>query len=234
MNKKHVNLLIILFTFLSIFPIVFVRLHGLQASLFWIYSILMSSFLIFMYMFAYNYKPISDVGFRPYINVIIPVKNEESVIKNTANSVLNSDYHKDKLKVIVVDDGSTDKTAEEVRKIKSKRLIFLQHDTNLGKRLAFATGVRHATKNVVDIVICIDSDSFVDKNAIKLLVQPFINENIGAVCGHGCASNKNGNILTKLQHYWYQEMFLLVKSMEAKFGCVTCCSGILAAYRREA
>jgi len=221
---------ITIFTFGSLFPLFFVRLQDFQSSLFWLYSISMVLFLLFMYSLTSTYKPLPDLGYRPYVSVVIPAKNEEGVIQKTIHAVLDSDYPQDKLNMIVVDDGSTDKTGEKIKEIKSDRLIFIKHDKNYGKRAAFASGCSISKS---DIVICIDSDSFVDKNAIKLLVQPFIDRQIVAVCGHGKAYNKDKNLLTILQHYWYQEMFRLIKGMEAKLGCVTCCSGILAAYRRN-
>lgn len=192
----------------------------------------MVSFLLFMYSSAYTYEPVQDLGFRPKVSVIIPVKNEEEVIQKTIRDVLDSDYPPEKLEVIVIDDGSTDKSAEKIKEMmsKSERIIFIQHEQNYGKRIAIANGIKRSTG---EIVVCIDSDSFVDKEAIKLLVQPMINREVVAVCGHGNAHNKDKNLLTKLQHFWYQEMFLLLKGMESKFGCVTCCSGILSAYKKE-
>lgn len=239
MNQKTISKIIIVFTFLSIFPVFFIRLSGTHATLFWVYSISISLFMIFRYSLTYTYKPLSDLGYRPNVSVIIPAKNEEEVIQKTINHVLDSDYPPEKLNVVVIDDGSTDKTGERVLELmeklktgegKNNRISFIKHKVNQGKRIAFASGIRASGS---DIVICIDSDSFVDKDAIKLLVQPLKNNEIMAVCGHGKAYNKNQNLLTKLQHFWYQEMFLL-KRMESKLGCVTCCSGILAAYRKNA
>lgn len=233
-KQKIISIVIIFLTFASLFPILFVRLEGYQATLFWAYSFLITGFLIWMYIITNTYKPMPDVGYRPIVSVIIPSKDEEEAIQKTIQSVLDSDYPEDKLEVIVVDDGSTDHTSEKIaelkQELKTNRLISVKHEINKGKRQAFASGVRVANGN---ILICIDSDTYVDKNAIKLLVQPFIKKEIMASCGHGKVSNKDVNFLTKLQHYWYQEMFYITKGMESYFGAVSCCSGILAAYRKE-
>src|SRR6266540_3030644 len=85
-----------------------------------------------------------------------------------------------------------------------------------------------------EMIVCIDSDSFVERDAIKLLVQPLEDSSVAAVCGHGEAANRDEGFLPKLQHYWYAEMFRLVKGMESRLGVVGCCSGMLAAYRRSA
>ncbi|MCE8426663.1 MAG: glycosyltransferase family 2 protein [Candidatus Methanoperedens sp.] len=177
------------------------------------------------------YKPIPDLGYRPTVSVIVPAKNEEEVIQKTINAILDSDYPQDKLEVIVIDDGSTDNTAAEIQKIRSARITFIKNEKNLGKRISLAKGFMKSTG---EIVVCVDSDSFVQKDAITLMMQPFTKPDVMAVCGHGRAANFDANLLSKLQHFWYQEMFRLIKGMESIYGCVTCCSGILSAYRREA
>lgn len=232
-NKRFVMVLIL--TFMSVIAVFFLRLKSFDGSLFVIYTILVTSYLVFIYIFSYTYNPVPDLGFRPTVSVIIPAKNEEDAIQKTIIHSLNSDYPSDKLEIIVIDDGSTDMTTEKIRellldKTKADRITFIRHDINRGKREAMASGIRIAKG---DILICIDSDSFVDRDAVKLLVQPFINKEITAVCGHGSVYNKDQNLLTKLQHHWYQEMFYIVKGMESQLGCVNCCSGILAAYRKE-
>jgi hyaluronan synthase len=171
-----------------------------------------------------------DVNHRPSVSVIVPCKNEENAISQTITTIIESDYPTDKLKVVVIDDGSTDNTYNIAKQYESDRVKIVKHTVNKGKRQAFATGFNALDG---DIVICIDSDTMIAKDAIKLLVQPFVDSKVVAVCGHGEASNKNQNFLTKIQHYWYQEMFILLKGMESKLDSVTCCSGILAAYRRD-
>ena len=196
-----------------------------------IYTLLVTSYLIFVYTVSYSYKPIPDRGFRPSVSIIIPAKNEEDAIKSTIKSCLDSNYPPNKLEVIVIDDGSTDNTYNRMLECRSEgRLIVLRHKTNMGKRQAMATGIRVAKG---DIIVSIDSDSQIKSDAITHIVQPFMDEKVTAVCGHGNVSNKDKNILTKIQHAWYQEMFYIIKSMESQMGAVSCCSGILAAYRRD-
>jgi hyaluronan synthase len=93
-----------------------------------------------------------------------------------------------------------------------------------------ASGIRVAKGTYV---ISIDSDSYVHRDAVKLMVQPFKDKNVTAVCGHGNVLNRKQNLLTKIQHAWYQEMFYILKSMESQIGAVNCCSGILACYKRR-
>lgn len=223
-------------TFGSIFLILLLWFRIAQSTILWMYSFSMTGFLIFMYLAASNYKPVDDGGFRPEITVVVPAKNEEQVIESVIRTAFKSDYPSSKMEVIVVDDGSTDRTWERMQRVKldpelSDKLVLIRHERNYGKRVALASGIAVAQG---EIIVCVDSDSFVDRDAIKLLVQPFRDSKVTAVSGHGEAANKDEGFLPRLQHYWYAEMFRLMKGMESRLGCVSCCSGMLAAYRRSA
>jgi hyaluronan synthase len=228
--NKYSKYVILSLTFLALIPFLVIRVRDFTTTFFWVYSILMVLFLLFMYRQDYKYKPIEDVNYRPTITVIVPCKNEEAMIAKTITAITESDYPSDKLKVVVVDDGSTDRTYQIAKQYESDRIEIIKHSHNKGKRQAFSTGFRSSDS---ELVICIDSDTIVAKDAIRLLVQPFSDDKVVAVCGHGEAANKDKNLLTKIQHYWYQDMFTLVKRMESSINAVTCCSGILAAYRRD-
>ena len=235
-RSRLYNGLVTLVTFGSILAILAVWLRSAEGTLFWTYSVSITVFLILMYTATRGYTPVEDTGFRPRITVVVPAKNEEDVIESVVRTVFQSDYPSSKMEVIVVDDGSTDKTWERIQRVQndsrfSERLVLLRHEKNYGKRVALASAVARARG---EMIVCIDSDSFVERDAIKLLVQPLEDSSVTAVCGHGEAANRDEGFLPKLQHYWYAEMFRLVKGMESRLGVVGCCSGMLAAYRRSA
>jgi hyaluronan synthase len=230
MVSLHGKYFIALLTLLSLFPLLIIRVSYFNITFFWLYSVLMTFHLVFLYYFTYQYKPITEMNHRPTVTVVIPCKNEEEVIVQTITAIIESDYPADKLRAVVVDDGSTDRTYQIAKQYEGDRVKVVRHEHNKGKRQAFASGFRSSDS---EIVLCIDSDTIVAKDAIRLLVQPFIDGNVVAVCGHGEAANKDKNLLTKLQHYWYQKMFTLTKGMESSINTVTCCSGLLAAYRRD-
>jgi len=84
-----------------------------------------------------------------------------------------------------------------------------------------------------EIIVFIDSDSFVKPDTAKELVKYFTDLRVAAVAGHGYVANANVNFLTKMQDVRYFVAFKAYKSAEAIFGSVTCCSGCCSAYRRN-
>ena len=109
-NPKSKIVLTTTVTLASLLIILLVRVNGFVASLFQVYSVLMVSFLIITNVLTVSYTPVPDRGYRPSVSVIVPAKNEEKGIAETIQALLKSDYPDDKLEVIVVNDGSTDKT----------------------------------------------------------------------------------------------------------------------------
>lgn len=106
------------------------------------------------------------------------------------------------------------------------------HKPNGGKRTAVAAGF-YASRG--DYTVLIDSDSVVDRHAIEELVEVLsADPKVGGVVGDGQVLNAKKNILTKCQDAWYDYAFNIHKTTESVFGNVLCCSGCLAAYRREA
>src|SRR3989344_9583145 len=101
---------------------------------------------------------------------------------------------------------------------------------NRGKRHGMAEGVKLA-KN--EIVVFIDSDSFIDKDCLKHLVKYFSNPMVGAVSGHTDVFNRDTNLLTQMQAVRYYIAFKIYKAAESTFGSVTCCPGCCSAYRKK-
>lgn len=208
------------------------------------YSIVAAVFLLSRYLFGSLYRKVPvNLEYEPGVSIIIPVFNEEQWIDRTILSCLDQSYPIDKLEVIIVDDCSTDKTAERVRETIAKinregssrfktaeRLKFYVLPENSGKREALVKGV-HMSRH--DLVVFVDSDSFLEPNAIRNLVQPFQDPKMGGVAGRTEVENKFTNALTKLQTVRYYIAFRIMKAAESWFDCVTCLSGPLSCYRKE-
>lgn len=165
------------------------------------------------------------------VSVIIPVYNQRSMIEIVIDAVFRSTYKN--IEVIAVNDGSIDGTKEILddlaKKYPSLKVI---HKKNEGKRKAVAAGF-HISKG--KYIVLIDSDSVVDSYAIAELMKSFYADpRVGALVGYAKVWNAEKSILTRCQDAWYDYSFNIRKAAESAFGSVLCCSGCLAAYRREA
>ena len=207
---------------------------GLQYNdSFVIYSTLMPTHLLIVFAVSwYLYKgaPLGEVD-NELVSVIIPIYNQESMIESVIEAVYESTYRN--LEIIAVNDGSKDGTGEILYELSltHHNLRVIQKE-NGGKRTAVATGF-YASRG--RYIVLMDSDSILDRHAIKEIVKTFsANPRAGGVVGNGKVWNSKRNILTTCQSAWYDYSFNIHKKCESYFGSVLCCSGCLAAYRREA
>jgi hyaluronan synthase len=200
-----------------------------------VYSTLMPLHALLVFTFGWFYyrnpaKRDAKVG-DDLVSVIIPVYNQEGMIKIVIDAIYRSTYKN--IEVVAVNDGSKDGT-KEILDLLAKKYPQLKviHKKNEGKRKAVATGF-YASKG--DYVVLIDSDSVVDKRAITEFMKAFNSDpKIGGVVGYAKVWNADKNVLTKCQDAWYDYAFNIHKTCESAFGSVMCCSGCLAGYRREA
>lgn len=171
--------------------------------------------------------------FEPPVSIIIPCKNEEDDIANTVSQCFAAEYPRDLLEVIVVNDGSTDNTSQVLKELEKKyaRLIVAGWEINRGKRQAMAEGFRLSSG---EIVIQLDSDSYIEPKTFRNIIIPFAEPSIAAVCAHGDPANAGQNILTKMQAAYYFMSFRILKAAESAFMSVFCCSGCSSAYRKSA
>ena len=174
-----------------------------------------------------------EAGHEPTVAVVMPAFNEEDAIARSVQSLLAVDYPADKLEVIVVDDGSTDGTPAEIAAVAAEagdRVEVITFPENRGKRAAMAAGMR-ATD--AEIFAFVDSDSMLEEDALRRLVEGFADPDVGAICGHADVQNTEESWLTRMQAVRYFVAFRVLKAAESIFNAVTCCSGCFAAYRAE-
>jgi len=205
------------------------------------YSFLTTLILFSIFLFSYlKFKdPLLKIKTNskdqePLISIIIPVKNEEENIENCIKSCIDSSYKKKE--IIVVNDGSTDKTPsilERLRKENPNELRVLHLPINLGKKRAIEKAIEKANGN---FYVFMDSDCNMLNDAVENFVKIFLSDNeIGAITGHGKVRNADtGNLLEKIQDVWFDGQYRIIKGMEGSFSSLTCCSGSLSAFRKEA
>ncbi len=201
---------------------------------FGVYSVTVACYIVSRFLFSLFYRVRPDRGMEPCIAIVRPGFNEEEAIARSLRSLLALDYPPEKLELVAVNDGSTDGTLREMRAVAVEsrgRVRVIDFPENRGKRAAMAAGIR-ATQ--AEVVVFVDSDSTVEPEALKRLVQPLADERVGAVCGHADVLNVRDSWITRMQAVRYFVAFRVVKAAESVFGAVTCCSGCFSAYRREA
>jgi cellulose synthase/poly-beta-1,6-N-acetylglucosamine synthase-like glycosyltransferase len=164
---------------------------------------------------------------------MVAVHNEENFVTVCLEAMFNQSYRK--TEVIVVNDASTDgtlKVLQEYKRNKHPELVIINLTKNVGKKAALCVAMRKAKGKIYAHT---DSDSVWNRDAIERIVRIFVNDaNVGAVSGHGRANNAGHNFITKLQDTWMEGQFSIRKAFESSYGTVTCVSGPLAVYRKEA
>lgn len=197
-------------------------------------GVLVSTIFV-MYMTFSNYRDAShdadQLDGSRLVSCLVAVRDDVGVIERTIASLLRQTYPN--REIIVVDDLSTDGTRDLLLDLATRlpiRVITL--DRNVGKKQALVAAVRVARG---DFLVFTDSDCVLEPDAVERCMLAFqAHPGIGAVSGHARALNSDHNLLTRAQDVWYDGQFGIAKAAESILGSVTCVSGPLAAFRREA
>src|SRR5712691_9783357 len=166
--------------------------------------------------------------YQPFVSVIVPAYNEERVIEATIRSLLNSDY--ENLEIIVVDDGSQDRTSEVVREqFGNEPLVRLFTEPNAGKATALNLGLRYAKG---EVIVALDADTQFPGETIRALARRFVDPQVGAVAGNAKVGNRI-NIVTRWQALEYITSQNMDRRAFASLNCITVVPGAVGAWRRE-
>ena len=178
-------------------------------------------------------RPAEVASYKPKVAVLIPAYNEEKVIERTVRAALNSDYPN--LYVIVIDDGSKDRTLEVARRAFSAEAaagrVLILTKPNAGKAEALNYGVEHIGN--AEIFVGIDADTIIAPDAIARLVPHFINPKIGAIAGNAKVGNRV-NLWTR----WQALEYITSQNFERRaldvLGAVSVVPGAIGAWRVSA
>jgi cellulose synthase/poly-beta-1,6-N-acetylglucosamine synthase-like glycosyltransferase/peptidoglycan/xylan/chitin deacetylase (PgdA/CDA1 family) len=178
-------------------------------------------------------RPAEVASYKPRVAVLIPAYNEEKVIVRTVRAALNSDYPD--IRVIVIDDGSRDRTLEVardafVREEAAGRVLILTKP-NAGKAEALNYGIEHILDAV--LFVGIDADTIIARDAISRLVPHFVNPKVGAIAGNAKVGNRV-NLWTR----WQALEYITSQNFERRaldvLGAVSVVPGAIGAWRVSA
>uniref|UniRef100_J1RUH0 Polysaccharide deacetylase n=2 Tax=Streptomyces auratus AGR0001 TaxID=1160718 RepID=J1RUH0_9ACTN len=160
------------------------------------------------------------------VSVIVPAYNESAGIEAAVRSLLASDHP---VEIIVVDDGSTDGTADLVESLHLPGVRVIRQ-RNAGKPAALNTGLAVAS---CELVVMVDGDTVFAPDTVRTLVQPFADPGVGAVSGNAKVVNRGG-LLGRWQHIEYVVSFNLDRRLFDLAECMPTVPGAVGAFRRRA
>ncbi|GAA1589591.1 glycosyltransferase [Kribbella sancticallisti] len=160
------------------------------------------------------------------VTVIVPAYNESAGIEAAVRSLVASDHP---VEVIVVDDGSTDGTADLVESLNLPGVRVIRQ-LNAGKPAALNTGLQASS---YELVVMVDGDTVFEPDAVRMLVQPFADPSVGAVSGNAKVGNRKG-LLGRWQHIEYVVGFNLDRRLFDLAECMPTVPGAVGGFRRSA
>lgn len=213
--------------------------------LFIILTVLMMAYLIRHFTFtltvlnrAYKRKKTGatkNTVYQPTISTLIPARNEERVIGRILQRMTELTYPRNKMQVIVIDDGSTDSTgkiAEEYANTYSfvKVIHRKQCEGGQGKASALNTGMKLAKG---EIIFCFDADYYPQRDIFERLAKEFVDPNVGAVQGRVTVLNEPLNLVTRLVALERTGGYRVDQLARDSLGLVTQFGGTVGGLRRE-
>ena len=221
---------------IHIFQFVASHLKIFELIVFW-YPVGMS--LLWMvgsiiYYFRIERKDPLPLPYTPMVSILVPTYNESAQIAETVERLNNLNYPN--YEILLINDGSKDDTSEIehalARKYSKVRVVDLKE--NNGKANALDLGFMAANS---EYLICVDGDSYLDKDCIRYMMAHFLNprngERVGAVTGNPRVRNRS-SLLANLQLCEYASIISMIKRTQRIWGKVMTVSGVVVAYRKRA
>ena len=172
-----------------------------------------------------------DENVWPTVSVLVPCFNEEKTVVKTIQSLLALDYPKDKLSILVVDDGSTDNTrarAMEFIATLPTKSVHIVTQKNGGKFTALNFGIQQST---AEFICCLDADSTVSPEALKRMIPFFADENVMAVTPAMLVTNAQ-TLLQKMQRVEYN-IGIFIKRVLGYLDAIYVTPGPFSVFRRS-
>lgn len=210
--------------------------EGIVEFVYWYPALMAMMWVVGSLIFYFNNEKREALPLKetPMVSILMPAHNEGDILYNVVKEMTQLNYPNYEL--ILINDGSSDDTGEVLKNIVAMydnvRVIDLKK--NCGKANALYLG---AIASKGEILVGVDADSYLDKNALRYLVSHFINkqngERVGAVTGNPRVRNR-GTLLGKIQLCEYASIISLIKRTQRVLGKVMTVSGVCVAYRKKA
>jgi len=173
----------------------------------------------------------SGKEYRPTVSILLAGHNEGPSLRRCILG-LHEQTRQD-IQIVVIDDGSTDNMREVGKRLKAEGLIdvFLSRAIRTGKSASVNLGFNYCSG---EIIVVADIDTSFDRDALELIVQPFVDRRVGGVCGGIAVRNADAGILARFQAIQYNVSISLGRRVSDMFGVLFIMSGAFAAFRREA
>ena len=184
--------------------------------------------LVFIFSMVRD-KRVKKGNYEPRVTILIAAYNEENSIEGTLKNKLNLHYPKEKIEIIVISDGSTDKTDEIVKQYKEQGVKLLRQEPRAGKTSALNMAVPTAKG---DILIFSDANSLYAPDALNKLVQNFSEQNVGYVTGKMIYTNPDGTTIGD-GCTAYMKYENLLRNLETKVGSIVGVDGGIDAVRKS-
>lgn len=177
----------------------------------------------------FRHKPVREADVTPRATFVIAAYNEEGVIGKKIENVLSLDYPEDKVEILVVSNGCTDRTCEIVRGYTDPRVRLIELKEP-GKMEAVNEGVRQATG---EVIVFSDADFFLEPHTLRLMARKFADPEVGGVSGARKPGITRKGDATGEGEGMYVRWDKLQKILESRIGSVFAADGLLYAIRKE-
>ena len=173
--------------------------------------------------------------YQPTVSILIPARDEEKVIGRILQRMTELTYPKEKLQILVIDDGSTDNT-EEIAKQYSRKYGYIklirrnEKEGGRGKASALNAGFKNANG---EIVFCFDADYYPQRDILEKLTKEFADPKVGAVQGRVTVLNEPQNIVTRLVTLERIGGYRVDQQARDSLGLITQLGGTVAGLRRD-
>lgn len=192
------------------------------------------SYFLYLKRYAQNHWNLNiDDSFLPNVTIMVPMYNEESVIELKLMNLAKLNYPKDRLQVLLVNDGSTDNTMEEISDFLLNSPIgftVINNESRQGKTPALNNALKYAKG---DVVIVSDSDAFLSPDILYKAMPYFSDQSVGALISREMLLNPEISWVSETERLYFDLVYGTIKLGESKIHSTIMFHGGFAAYRKS-